>query len=85
VLESISTAVGYGVNDGFTGDVIRRGMAPMHYLANWRMQVAAQKLRDRSESLAEIAQHGGLRIRGSIFTSVQEDISDGPGNVETVA
>ncbi len=28
------------------------GMAPMHYLANWRMQVAAQKLRDGSESLA---------------------------------
>jgi len=31
------------------------GMAPMHYLANWRMQVAAQKLRDGSESLAQIA------------------------------
>lgn len=31
------------------------GMAPMHYLANWRMQVAAQKLRDSNASLAEVA------------------------------
>lgn len=31
------------------------GMAPMHYLANWRMQVAAQKLRNSSESLAQVA------------------------------
>jgi transcriptional regulator GlxA family with amidase domain len=31
------------------------GVAPMHYLANWRMQVAAQELRNRSTSLAEVA------------------------------
>jgi AraC-like DNA-binding protein len=31
------------------------GVAPMHYLANWRMQVAAQKLRNSSASLAEVA------------------------------
>ena len=31
------------------------GMAPMHYLANWRMQVAAEKLRNSSASLAEVA------------------------------
>jgi AraC-like DNA-binding protein len=35
------------------------GVAPMHYLANWRMQVAAQKLRDSSESLAAIASRVG--------------------------
>ena len=28
------------------------GMAPMHYLTNWRMQVAAQELRNSSASLA---------------------------------
>jgi AraC-like DNA-binding protein len=27
----------------------------MHYLANWRMQVAAQELRNRSTSLAQVA------------------------------
>src|SRR5262249_43788854 len=31
------------------------GVPPMHYLANWRMQVATQKLRDTSASLAQIA------------------------------
>jgi AraC-like DNA-binding protein len=31
------------------------GMAPMHYLAHWRMQVAAQKLSGSSASLAQVA------------------------------
>jgi AraC-like DNA-binding protein len=31
------------------------GVAPMHYLANWRMQVAARELRNRSTSLAQVA------------------------------
>jgi AraC-like DNA-binding protein len=32
------------------------GVPPMHYLASWRMQVATQKLRDTSASLAQIAE-----------------------------
>jgi AraC-like DNA-binding protein len=32
------------------------GVPPMHYLANWRMQVATQKLRNTSGSLAQIAE-----------------------------
>jgi len=32
------------------------GVPPMHYLANWRMQVATQKLRNTSASLAQIAE-----------------------------
>jgi AraC-like DNA-binding protein len=31
------------------------GMPPMHYLASWRMQVATEKLRNTSASLAQIA------------------------------
>jgi AraC-like DNA-binding protein len=31
------------------------GMPPMHYVASWRMQVATQKLRNTSASLAQIA------------------------------
>jgi AraC-like DNA-binding protein len=31
------------------------GVPPMHYLANWRMQVATQNLRNTSASLAQIA------------------------------
>ena len=31
------------------------GLPPMNYLANWRMQIASQKLRNTSASLAQIA------------------------------
>jgi AraC-like DNA-binding protein len=32
------------------------GMPPMHYLASWRMQVATEKLRTTSASLAQVAE-----------------------------
>jgi AraC-like DNA-binding protein len=32
------------------------GVPPMHYLANWRMQVATQKLRSTNASLAQVAE-----------------------------
>ena len=32
------------------------GVPPMQYLANWRMQVATQKLRDTSASIAQVAE-----------------------------
>jgi AraC-like DNA-binding protein len=35
------------------------GVPPMHYLANWRMQVATQKLRHSSASLAQVAETVG--------------------------
>src|SRR5262249_36842124 len=31
------------------------GLPPMHYLTNWRMQVAAERLRNTSASLMQIA------------------------------
>jgi transcriptional regulator GlxA family with amidase domain len=35
------------------------GAPPMHYLASWRMQVATQKHRDTSASLAQVAETVG--------------------------
>jgi AraC-like DNA-binding protein len=35
------------------------GVPPMHYFASWRMQVAAQKLRNTSASLAQVAEMVG--------------------------
>ena len=32
------------------------GVPPKHYLANWRMQVATQRLRDTSASIAPVAE-----------------------------
>jgi AraC-like DNA-binding protein len=31
------------------------GVPPMHYLVNWRMQVATQELRNTSASIAQVA------------------------------
>jgi len=35
------------------------GMAPMHYLADWRLQVARQKLKDSGDPLVRIAEQVG--------------------------
>ena len=35
------------------------GLPPMHYLASWRMQVATEKLRNTSASLAQVAEAVG--------------------------
>jgi AraC-like DNA-binding protein len=39
------------------------GMPPMHYVASWRMQVATQKLRNTSASLAQVADLVGYSSR----------------------
>ena len=35
------------------------GEVPMHYLANWRMQIAAQRLKSSHEPIARIAFESG--------------------------
>jgi AraC family transcriptional regulator, alkane utilization regulator len=35
------------------------GVPPMHYLSKWRMQIATQKLRETSASLAQVAEAVG--------------------------
>jgi AraC-like DNA-binding protein len=46
-----------GLSRSALGDRFTRliGMPPMNYLANWRMQIATQKLRDTSASIAQVA------------------------------
>jgi len=58
-IEELSREVGLSrsaLADRFTRLI---GAPPMHYLANWRMQAAAQKLRNSSASLAQIADEVG--------------------------
>jgi len=55
------------------------GMAPMHYLANWRMQVAAQKLRDGSESLAQIANTIGYESEAAFSRAFKKAFLTAPG------
>ena len=59
------------------------GVAPMHYLANWRMQVAAQELRHAQHLAGPGRQQGRLRIRGRLLTRIQEGLRHGTGHVAT--
>jgi AraC-like DNA-binding protein len=54
------------------------GVAPMHYLANWRMQVAAQKLRDSSESLAMVASGVGYESEAAFSRAFKKAYSTAP-------
>ncbi len=47
------------------------GQAPIEYVTGWRMQRAAERIRNSSESLATIAADDRLRIRSRIQSRVQ--------------
>lgn len=58
-VEELSAAIGLSrsaLADRFTRLI---GVPPKQYLANWRMQVAAQKLRNSNQSLSQIAAEVG--------------------------
>ena len=57
------------------------GMPPMHYLANWRMQVATEKLRNTNASLAQIAGTVGYEFGGRVLPRLQEGVRRGTGHV----
>jgi AraC-like DNA-binding protein len=54
------------------------GAAPMHYLANWRMQVAAQELRDTGASLAEVAQTVGYESEAAFSRAFKKAFGTAP-------
>jgi AraC-like DNA-binding protein len=54
------------------------GLAPMHYLANWRMQVAAQKLRNTSASLAQIAHTVGYDSEAAFSRAFKKAFGTAP-------
>ena len=47
------------------------GEAPMRYLANWRMQLAKQMMRDGARNIQEVAARVGLRLQGRLQSRVQ--------------
>jgi AraC-like DNA-binding protein len=53
-------------------------VAPMHYLANWRMQVAAQELRNRSTSLAEVATTVGYESEAAFSRAFKKAFGTAP-------
>jgi AraC-like DNA-binding protein len=54
------------------------GSPPMHYLASWRMQVAAQKLRNTSASLAQIAEMIGYDSEAAFSRAFKKTFGAAP-------
>ncbi len=54
------------------------GMPLMHYLANWRMQLASQKLRDTSASLAQIADSVGYSSEAALSRAFKKAFGIAP-------
>jgi AraC-like DNA-binding protein len=60
----------------FTGLV---GVPPMSYLTAWRMQVAAQSLRESRRSLAQIAVAAGYESEATFARAFKREMSMTPG------
>src|SRR6478609_3830586 len=54
------------------------GVPPMHYLASWRMQVATQKLRNTSASLAQIAEIVGYDSEAAFSRAFKKAFGTAP-------
>jgi AraC-like DNA-binding protein len=54
------------------------GVAPMHYLASWRMQVAAQELRNRSSSLVQVANLVGYESEAAFSRAFKKAFGTAP-------
>jgi AraC-like DNA-binding protein len=61
--------------DRFTGLI---GQPPMHYLANWRMQAAAQKLRNGRASLAQVADEVGYDSEAAFSRAFKKTFGTAP-------
>jgi AraC-like DNA-binding protein len=56
------------------------GMAPIQYLAHWRMQVAAQELRSTSATLAQIAAIVGYESEASFSRAFKKSFGRAPAS-----
>ena len=54
------------------------GVAPMHYLATWRMQVAAQELRNRSTALVQVANQVGYGSEAAFSRAFKKAFGTAP-------
>jgi AraC-like DNA-binding protein len=54
------------------------GVPPMHYLANWRMQVATEQLRNTSVSLAQVAEIVGYESEAAFSRAFKKAFGTAP-------
>ncbi len=64
-----------GLADRFTRVI---GVAPMHYLADWRLQVAGQKLKDSSDPLIRIAEQVGYESEAAFSRAFKKKFGAAP-------
>jgi AraC-like DNA-binding protein len=54
------------------------GVAPMHYLADWRLQVAGQKLRDSDDPLVRVAEQVGYESEAAFSRAFKKKFGAAP-------
>ena len=54
------------------------GVPPMHYLANWRMQVATDRLRNSNASLAQVAETVGYESEAAFSRAFKKTFGTAP-------
>lgn len=54
------------------------GMAPMHYLADWRLQVAGQRLKDSNDPLVRIAEQVGYESEAAFSRAFKKKFGAAP-------
>jgi AraC-like DNA-binding protein len=54
------------------------GVPPMHYIASWRIQVATQKLRNTSASLAQVADMVGYESEAAFSRAFKKAVGVAP-------
>lgn len=54
------------------------GVAPMHYLSDWRLRVAGQKLRDSAEPLVRIAEQAGYESEAAFSRAFKKKFGAAP-------
>ena len=54
------------------------GVAPMHYLADWRLQVAGQKLKDSNDPLVQIAEQVGYESEAAFSRAFKKKFGAAP-------
>jgi AraC-like DNA-binding protein len=54
------------------------GLPPMRYLTNWRMQVAASKLRDTRQTVAQIAFEVGYESEAAFTRAFRRELGEPP-------
>jgi AraC-like DNA-binding protein len=55
------------------------GQTPMKYLTRWRMQLAAQRLRETSEPVSAIAEDAGFQSESAFIRSFKSIVGESPG------